>query len=72
VIAFTATLSTHHLYTTDAVFDEYLATYSARGALLRQRAVATARRLLASPAVTIIPQTRELFTCRSYTLRSPS
>ena len=72
VIAFTATLPTYHLYTTDAVFDEYLATYSARGALLRQRAVATARRLLASPAVTIIPQTRELFTCRSYTLRSPS
>ena len=61
VIAFTETLPTHHLYTTDAVFDEYLATYSARGALLRQRAVATVRRLLASAAVTIIPQTRELF-----------
>ena len=61
VIAFTATLPTHHLYTTDAVFDEYLATYSARGALLRQRAAATVRRLLASPTVTIIPQTRDLF-----------
>lgn len=35
VTAFTAMLPTPHLYTTDAVFDEYLATYSARGALLR-------------------------------------
>ena len=57
----TATLPTHHLYTTAAVFDEYLATYSARGALLRQRAAATVCRLLASPTVTIIPQTRDLF-----------
>ena len=61
VTAFTAMLPTSHLYTTDAVFDEYLATYSARGALLRQRAAATVRRLLASPTVTIIPQTPDLF-----------
>ena len=61
VIAFTGTLAAHHLYTTDAVFDEYLATYSASESYLRQRAAATVRRLLASPEVTVIHQTRELF-----------
>ena len=30
VIAFTLRLAAHHLYTTDAVLDEFLATYSAR------------------------------------------
>jgi predicted nucleic acid-binding protein len=59
VIALTATLGAHHLYTTDAVFDEYLATYSA--SYLRPRAAASVRRLLASPVVTVIPQTYELF-----------
>jgi uncharacterized protein len=49
------------LYTTDTVFDEYLAAYGAREAYLRQRAAATVRRLLASPEVTVIHQTRELF-----------
>ena len=34
VIAFTETLGDHHLYTTDAVLDEYLATYSARESYL--------------------------------------
>ena len=61
VIAFAETLSDHHLYTTDAVFDEYLAAYSARESYLRQRAGATVRHLLASPEVTVIHQTRELF-----------
>lgn len=61
VIAFTATLGAHHVYTTDAVFDEYLAAYSASEAYLRQRAAATVRRLLAAPEVTVIHQTRELF-----------
>ena len=61
VIAFAETLSDHHLYTTDAVFDEYLAAYSARESYLRQRAAATVRHLLASPEVTVIHQTRELF-----------
>ncbi len=61
VIAFTETLTTHHLYTTDAVLDEYLATYSARESYLRQRAALPIHRLLASPDVTVIPQTRELF-----------
>jgi uncharacterized protein len=61
VIAFTETLGDHHLYTTDAVLDEYLATYSARESYLRQRAAASVRRLLASPEVTVIHQTRELF-----------
>ena len=60
VVAFTETLAAHHLYTTDAVFDEYLAAYSASVSYLRQRA-ATVRRLLASPEVTVIHQTRELF-----------
>jgi len=54
-------LEAHHIYTTDAVFDEYLATYSARGAYLRQEATATVRRLLAYPEVTVVPQTRALF-----------
>jgi uncharacterized protein len=61
VIAFTETLGAHHLYTTDAVFDEFLATYSARESYLRQRAATTVRRLLASPEVTVIHQTRALF-----------
>jgi predicted nucleic acid-binding protein len=61
VIAFTATLGAHHLYTTDAVFDEFLEAYSAQAAYLRQRAAATVRRLLVSPEVTVIHQTRELF-----------
>ena len=61
VIAFAETLSDHHLYTTDAVFDEYLAADSARGSYLRQRAAATVRRLLASPEVTVTHQARELF-----------
>jgi uncharacterized protein len=61
VIQFTETLAAHHLYTTDAVFAEYLATYSARGAYLRQAAAATVRRLLRSSAVTVVAQTRTLF-----------
>jgi predicted nucleic acid-binding protein len=61
VIAFTATLGAHHLYTTDAVFDEFLAAYSARESYLRQRAAMTVRRLLASSEVTVIHQTRALF-----------
>ena len=61
VIAFTETLGAHHLYTTDAVFDEYLAAYAAREPYLRQRAAASVRRLLTSSAVTVIHQTRELF-----------
>lgn len=61
VMAFAETLSDHHVYTTDAVFDEYLAVYSARESYLRQRAAATVHRLLASPEVTVIHQTRELF-----------
>lgn len=60
VIQLTETLEAPHFYTTDAVFDEYLATYSARGHL-RREAVATVRRLFASPEVTVIPQTRALF-----------
>ena len=43
VIAFTETLSDHHVYTTDAVFDEYLAAYSARESYLRQQAATTVR-----------------------------
>jgi predicted nucleic acid-binding protein len=61
VVAFTATLGAHRLYTTDAVFDEFLAAYSARESYLRQRAATTVRRLLASPEVMVIHQTRELF-----------
>ena len=61
VMAFAEMPGDHHLYTTDAVFDEYLAAYSARESYLRQRAGATVRRLLASPEVTVIHQTRELF-----------
>jgi predicted nucleic acid-binding protein len=61
VIELTETLGEHHMYTTDAVFAEYLATYSARGAYLRQEAAATVRRLLASSAVTVVSQTRALF-----------
>jgi len=61
VVQFTETLEAHRLYTTDAVFDEYLATYSAGGAYFRQEAAATVRRLLTSPQVTVIAQTRALF-----------
>jgi uncharacterized protein len=61
VIAFTEMLGDHHVYTTAAVLDEYLATYSARESYLRQRAAVSVRRVLASPEVTVIHQTRELF-----------
>jgi predicted nucleic acid-binding protein len=61
VIAFTAALGVHCLYTTDAVFDEFLAAYSAREVYLRQRAAMTVRRLLASSEVVVMHQTRELF-----------
>jgi predicted nucleic acid-binding protein len=61
VMQLTKTLAAQHIYTTDAVLDEYLATYSARGAYLRQGAAATVRRLLTSSEVTVIPQTRALF-----------
>ena len=42
VVQFTETLETHHIYTTDAALEESLATYSARGAYLRQEAATTA------------------------------
>src|SRR5262249_60260792 len=58
-IASPGRLGAIHLYTPDAVFDEYLATYSA--SYPRHRAAASVRRLLASPEVTVIPQTHELF-----------
>ena len=61
MVTLTATLGAYHLYTTDAVFDEFLATYSARESYFRQRAATTVRHLLASPEVTVIHQTRELF-----------
>jgi predicted nucleic acid-binding protein len=61
VIQLTETLGEHHIYTIDAVFAEYLATYGARGAYLRQEAAATVRRLLNASVVTVIPQTRTLF-----------
>ena len=61
VVQVTEGLGEHHLYTTDAVFTEYLAFYSARGSYFRQEAVHTVRRLLSVPHVTVIPQTREVF-----------
>ena len=60
-VAVTETLGAHHLTTTDAVLDEFLAAYSAEASYLRQRAAATVRRLLASSQVTVIHQTRTLF-----------
>ncbi len=54
-------LGDHRLYTTEAVFDEYLAFYSKAGPYFRQQAVRTVRRLLASPHVTVIPQTHDVF-----------
>ena len=61
VIQVTGTLGAHHLYTTDAVFGEFLNFYSAAGLNLRQEAATSVRRLLRSPHVTVIPQTHAMF-----------
>ena len=42
VVEVTASLGNHHLFTTDAVFDEFLAYYSSAPTHLRQRAQAAA------------------------------
>ena len=50
------------LVTTDEVLSEFLAAMSGGGAEIRRRAVATVRQILASPQVTVIPQSRQSFT----------
>ena len=57
VMQLTETLGEQHIYTTDAVLAEYLATYSARGAYLRQEAATTVRQLRAASVVTVVSQT---------------
>lgn len=60
VVEFSESLDSYHIFTTDAVFIEYLTAFSARGQHLRQQAVASARHFLHASFVTIIPQTRDL------------
>lgn len=61
VVEVTASLGTHHLFTTDAVFDEFLAYYSSAPTHLRQQAGSTVRRFLNVPHITVIEQNREVF-----------
>jgi predicted nucleic acid-binding protein len=61
VVEVTASLGNHHLFTTDAVFDEFLAYYSSAPTHLRQQAGSTVRRLLNTPHMTVIEQNREVF-----------
>jgi len=61
VQAFSAALVVYHLYTTDEVFTEFLAFYSAADPLLRTRAAAFVRATLQHPHTTVIPQTRPGF-----------
>lgn len=61
VVEVTASLGTHHLLTTDAVFDEFLAHYSSAPMHLRQQAARTVRRLLSVPHVIVIEQSRDVF-----------
>ena len=61
VIEATSNLGEHHLITSDAIFDEFLAHYSGAPTHLRQQAARTVRRLLSAPQVTVIEQNHELF-----------
>jgi hypothetical protein len=49
------------LVTTDEVFDEFLAHFSAYGSQMRAQAAQTVRDLLNDPTVTVIPQSRQSF-----------
>jgi len=49
------------LVTTDEVLNELLAALSRGGPVLRRKAVETVRLLLGTPAVTVVPQTRQSF-----------
>ena len=61
VVEVTSNLGEHQLITSDAVFDEFLAHYSAAPTHLRQQASRTVRRFLNAPHVHVIEQDRELF-----------
>ena len=62
VAAFDATLdATDHLYTTDEVFTEFLAYFSLATPRLRTRAARYVQALLATPGLTVLPQTRTGF-----------
>ena len=62
VAAFDATLdTTDHLYTTDEVFTEFLAYFSLGTPRLRTRAARYVQALLATPGLTVVPQTRSGF-----------
>jgi uncharacterized protein len=56
-----SSLGTARLVTTDEVLVEFLAHFSRFGARMRKRAAETVRRLLQTPNVRVIPQTRESF-----------
>jgi predicted nucleic acid-binding protein len=49
------------IITTDEVLAEYLTFFATGAAYLRHKAVSNARRILESPGVRVIPQTRESF-----------
>ncbi|MBI1904179.1 MAG: type II toxin-antitoxin system VapC family toxin [Planctomycetia bacterium] len=56
-----AALGNMRLVTTDEVLTEFLAALSRGGPLLRRKAVATVRKILTSPNITVVPQSRESF-----------
>ncbi|ETW95526.1 MAG: hypothetical protein ETSY1_30245 [Candidatus Entotheonella factor] len=61
VVEFTDGLGMHHLITTDAICDEFLAHYSGAPRHLREQAAHTVRRLFGLEHVTVIEQNRAVF-----------
>jgi len=55
------TFGAHHLWTTEEVLTEFLAICSPLGLRSRQRVFNLARRILADPGITVLPQTHESF-----------
>jgi predicted nucleic acid-binding protein len=55
VVALSRTLGTRRLLTTEWVLAEFLAFYSAGGAVTRQRAAAKTRQILQDPQIDVLP-----------------
>ena len=61
VVALSRTLETRRLLTTEWVLAEFLAFYSAGGAVTRQRAAAKTRQILQDPQIDVLPPSQATF-----------
>lgn len=61
VIALSRTLATRRFLTTEWILAEFLAFYSAGGAVTRQRAAAKTRQILDDPSVSVLSPSQALF-----------